>query len=346
MRKKTILIVVIPIMLAALAFGGWVLYRRSVYNPAASCANCRSFIWHYFEEYAQQHDGWYPSGGTNPLDSLSQCVKEARDVHLFTSHAQHGLTAYWEEHSTFSADLCCYRYNEGLGGDDPAGLILMYYFKPTLWECKSHRKKELGRPVSFVPPGHSWDWLPEAEFQAKQKKTIEYIQERQLRAADLATIASLLKLVVHSTPTDSNRFRITAELRNEGPEPMHIQFIHHGSLQGFDLLDSFKDKPELALAPEESFAFPGWCDVVIADTIRDGKIVSRGYSRKGLHSRHSSTSSLGSPQEPEEMNAREIIKASIRVEVETETIHTIQLLIRSKDIQYMKHTKTDAGDDL
>lgn len=107
---------------------------------------------------------------------------------------------------------------------------------------------------------------------------MEYIQERKLRAPDLATIASSLRLLVYSTSTTNNKFRITAELLNEGSESIRIQFLNIGSLGRLNLLDSYKHKPELNLAPNERFTFPGWCNVAMTDTMKDGKIIRRCYS--------------------------------------------------------------------
>jgi hypothetical protein len=130
------------------------------------------------EEYTQQHDGWYPRGGQTPLDSLAMCVRSTKDVGQFTSHALNKKHwKHWNDHRTFSPKFCCYRYNEGLRKDDPPGLILLYYCEPTRWECNEHKKDIVGRPVSFHPPGHSWDFIPEAEFQQKQRQTIDFLRE-------------------------------------------------------------------------------------------------------------------------------------------------------------------------
>jgi len=155
----------VSISILALVFGGWVTHRRLRYNPAASCANCRSFIYPFFNQYAVSHDGWYPKGGETPMDSLAQLITNVRDVHFFTSHAlQPKLIKYWEKNKTFSPEFCCYRYNEGLREDGPSDLIVMYYFKPTRWECNYHKCKELGRIVTQVSPIHSWKWIPENEL--------------------------------------------------------------------------------------------------------------------------------------------------------------------------------------
>jgi hypothetical protein len=166
-------------VLAAVGFGGYAAYLRLIRNPAASCANCRSFIHWQLDEYASQHGGWYPKGGRDPLDSLAKCVGDVKDVHFFTSHAQaRQLVAHWEAQKSFSSNLCCYRYVEGLRTNDPQGLVMLYYWKPTRWECSSHKMKGVGRPVCFHPPGHSWEFISEPEFQERLTQTLAYLREQ------------------------------------------------------------------------------------------------------------------------------------------------------------------------
>ena len=179
MRKRITIALVLLVVLGAAGIGGVFLYVRLTQHPAASCPNCRSFIYYSLEEYAQQHEGWYPRGGKDPLDSLSKCVTDEANVHVFTSHAlSSDHVAYWRQQRSFSPEFCCYRYNEGLREDDPGGLILLYYFEPTRWQGHSSKMSEIGRPVSRVPPMHSWEWMPEAEFQEWQRKTQEYLKTR------------------------------------------------------------------------------------------------------------------------------------------------------------------------
>ena len=179
MRKRLARTAIVVAILAAAGFGGHAFHVRLTRNPEASCANCRSFLHWQLDEYASRHGGWYPKGGNNPLDSLAKCVGEVKDVHFFTSHAQaQQLVAYWEAHKTFSSNLCCYRYVEALKTNDPEGLVLLYYWKPTRWECSSHKMGKVGRPVCFHPPRHSWEFVPEAEFQERLSHTLAYLREQ------------------------------------------------------------------------------------------------------------------------------------------------------------------------
>jgi len=150
-------------------------YRRD----HESCANCRSFIDSALEQYLMERkDGWLPRGGRTPADSLTQLSPwlKGSGASCFTSHALAGkLHAYYEKHGTFTYDLMCYRYNEGLRENDPTDLIVIYYFKPTRWECSYHKKSVLGRPVMGL--GSFWEFLPEEEFQKRQKRTEDYLRE-------------------------------------------------------------------------------------------------------------------------------------------------------------------------
>lgn len=172
-------------LLLVIGLGGYWVYGKLTRNEAASCANCRSFVGGLLDDYAAKHEGMYPVGGSNALDSLSKCVNEAREVHFFTSHAQaERLTACWQEHRTFTADLCCYRYIEGVRTNDPEGLVLLYYWQPTRWECTSHKRPEQGRAVCALGPAGefrvsfgSWRFMPESEFQAELARTQAYLRD-------------------------------------------------------------------------------------------------------------------------------------------------------------------------
>lgn len=177
MRKRMIRIAVAIVVVAGLGFGGWVLYRRSQHNPAASCANCRSFIDSAMEQrFMETKDDWYPRGGKTPADSLVVLMKWLKDPHHFTSHAlSPQLGEYYAKQGTLTYEFMCYRYNEGLRRDDPYDLILMYYFEPTRWECHSHKMAFVGRPVMQI--GGPWDFIPEDEFQRRQKTTEQFLKK-------------------------------------------------------------------------------------------------------------------------------------------------------------------------
>jgi hypothetical protein len=100
-------------------------------------------------------------------------------VHTFTSHAlEKQAQAYYAQHRTFHENHSCYRYNEGLRGDDPGAPIVLYYFQPTTWECTKplHRADFVGRNVLS---GGSWEFIPEAEFQRRQAATLALLAARK-----------------------------------------------------------------------------------------------------------------------------------------------------------------------
>jgi hypothetical protein len=178
-RSRIILWVIVAVFLCGSLTFFFFKYDASFFhvfhNNDASCANCRSFMRFHFSRYAEKHDGWYPRGGQTPLDSLAKGIDQESDVHHYASHARQAeLLKYWREHKTLSKDLVCYRYNEGFREDDPSDLIIVYYFEPTLWECSDEKMKELGRPVMRI--FGSWEFLPEAEFQKEQTKTLDYLK--------------------------------------------------------------------------------------------------------------------------------------------------------------------------
>lgn len=170
--------------LAAAGGAGCVGYRKWQARDRLeeSCANCRKFVRLLFREYSETHDGWFPHGGVTPLDSLAQCVQAEHEVHHFTSHAlSKSLIAFWKEHHTFSPELTCYRYNEGIRADDENArpeLIILYFHRPTFFECKSpvHKQSQLGRPVMLT--ANDWTFLPEAEFQKQQAATLAFLEQR------------------------------------------------------------------------------------------------------------------------------------------------------------------------
>ncbi|GDY20151.1 hypothetical protein LBMAG56_14960 [Verrucomicrobiota bacterium] len=178
-RPRVLLWTVVSLLLAsASALGWWQFRTRDKLDE--SCANCRKMIEVMLRQYARDHDGWYPRGGTTALDSLAKLVEYEHDVHHFTSHAlSPQLIKYWKQHQTFAPDFTCYRYNEGLKADDLGNWVVLYFHQPTLWECNKHNHKgtALGRPV-LLSPGPSWQFLEEEMFQKYQADTLRYLAEK------------------------------------------------------------------------------------------------------------------------------------------------------------------------
>ncbi len=130
------------------------------------------------EQYALEHDGWYPRGDGKALDIQ---VKELEAwlpvLQALTSHAQsRKLSDEWKRTGVINPDLCCHHYNMGINAKNaPRGAIVMYYYKPTKWECWMHKEDFIGRPVFS---DGLWDFIPEAEFQRRQDMTLEYLETR------------------------------------------------------------------------------------------------------------------------------------------------------------------------
>jgi len=60
--------------------------------------------------------------------------------------------------------------------DDPKSLILLYYFKPTLWEVNWIKGNQIGRSIFRCAPFRI-QFIPEAEFQKRQEATLKYIKD-------------------------------------------------------------------------------------------------------------------------------------------------------------------------
>jgi hypothetical protein len=122
-------------------------------------------------------DTWLPRGGKTPADSLAQICSDQYLAKCFTSHALSGkLYEYYKKHGTLTYDLMCYRYNEGLRTDDPQELIVFYYFKPTRWSSWERKEAFVGRPVMTLAVTGAWEFIPEEEFQRRQKQTENYLR--------------------------------------------------------------------------------------------------------------------------------------------------------------------------
>jgi len=252
------------------------LHKRLKYNQHASCANCRTFMGFHLEEYADKHGGWYPRGGKNPLDSLAKCIPDFREVHLFTSHVlSRKAQDYWKATRSLSEEVCCYRYNEGLRDDDPYGLVVMYYYKPTRWLSWERKMDYLGRPVMRLPIlAFGWRFLPEDDFQREQAKTVEYLRERKARWRDMEKMESQLRLLALSIPSDSDARRFGFRLENRGTEPIRLRLLDRGSVGddgGARLQDvglAIKGE-EVVVDPGEKKDLLGWVEMSLRDIVDD-----------------------------------------------------------------------------
>ena len=76
MRKKIIICVVALLLLGCLVPVGLIIYTKFRYNPTASCANCRRQLSLAMTVNAHDHEGWFPSGETKPLESIVKALSE------------------------------------------------------------------------------------------------------------------------------------------------------------------------------------------------------------------------------------------------------------------------------
>ena len=116
------------------------------------------------------------------MTARARAITSENEVHFFTSHAlRNDAYQYWIREQSLNADVCCYRYNEGLRIDDRSELIVMYFHEAGHWECSHHYESELGRACLVHLKGSPGEWrfLPEEEFQKLQAKTLRIIEARK-----------------------------------------------------------------------------------------------------------------------------------------------------------------------
>jgi hypothetical protein len=240
-------------------------------RESQSCANCRSFIAQFLTTYAQAQDGWLPRGGRDALDSLAKVITDESEVHFFTSHAQTAVArSYWLRTRSLSADVCCYRYNEGLRIGDPAGLIVLYYESPGLWECNHHPTTQMGRACLLHPGRYmefdQWEFLPEKEFQALQAKTTAHIANRNWDEAQVEAIRKAVSLEVDYEQQDSGVYRFAARIRNLTNEALSVYFLKAASVEfhGCSLTSELCSRlEEVSLAANSTHGFHWMCKLEV-----------------------------------------------------------------------------------
>jgi hypothetical protein len=187
--KRTILLLAIVLLVAGVVSVAWwnadPERRWELFgNMEAPCPNCSAFIFRSLQRYSVDHEGWYPSQGTTSLDSLIPLIVDYEyPVAIMTNHAWGGdLTKHYEATHTISEQFCCYRYNAGLRFDDPEDLILMYFYRPTRWVRNDVKGNTVGRTVLSPSPSYwYWKFIPEEDFQTRQKKTEAFLEQRRKR---------------------------------------------------------------------------------------------------------------------------------------------------------------------
>jgi len=122
LRKKLLVPTVVLMVIVGVGYG---YYRYQ--HPYGSSHHCSKMFPLYLHEYAEDHDGNFPSAGG-----------EARSLALF---AEYGMPIkylagksispsvtekYYAEHGTLSDEFCGWHYVEGLKKSDPSGLAIMW----------------------------------------------------------------------------------------------------------------------------------------------------------------------------------------------------------------------------
>jgi len=272
------------------------------FNEDASCANCRTFTWHMcLKPYADAHDGWFPRGGSRPLDALGLSVQDCDCVHFFTSH--NGSTKaeqHWRACGTLSEETCLYRYNEGLRLDDPHDMILLYSREPTRWADSFSKEDEPGR-ASLILEGR-WEWMPEAEFQQRQAATLAFLGRRQAELRAGRALADRVRLVLEVTKSGPAEWLCRVHLENRGAEAVTLRVSQPLTLLGIggqlDPADA-----EISLHPGATYPFTGTLGIkamsrkyLSGDEIYDSRLVPVDAPEKR-------PDAARTPPDPEEVNA-------------------------------------------
>ena len=273
-RRTWLLLGIVASILAAPPLTYFVLLAIFV-NEDASCANCRTFTWYMcLKPYADAHDGWFPRGGSRPLDALGLSVRDWDWVDFFTSH--NGFTKaeqHWRACGTLSEETCLYRYNEGLRPDDPHDMILLYSREPTRWDNIFRKEDEPGR-ASLILDGR-WDWMPEAEFQQRQAATLAFLGRRQAELRAGRALADRVRLVLEVTKSGPAEWLCRVHLENRGAEAVTLRVSQPLTLLGIGgQLDP--GDAEISLHPGAAYPFTGTLGI---------KAMSRKYGDKIYSSR-------------------------------------------------------------
>jgi hypothetical protein len=330
-------------------------------NNEAFCYNCSSFLNRAIRLYADDNDGWYPQGSATPLDSLVTLVEgydlriEQTTCHAFASDLQR----HFKEHHGISPESCCYRYNQGLRKEDPDDLIVLYYFKATLWESHSKKGRQLGRQV-LTSADWAWKFIPETVFQERQRKTDTFLQERIRRAPDRDLVTSKLILTVTCTNPAFHSYRFSAKIENAGTNDATVVLLETGHL--IHLEDYNKDScfleqanAQIVLAPGETHFFPGWYELTVEDELQDGKLLSRSTQTKSsnglregdgtpsINSGHG-RSRFSQGTDVLSVNARCRVQASLRANVNMGNVRDLTVVLKSKEFKYLEpHNKNGAA---
>ena len=162
---------------------------------------CTLFVRGILDRYAIEHSEEYPVSEKGEIDALSRFVDVPDDdlaTHYFATYTTRAdQQRHFEEHGTLSADLCPYRYVQGLRATDPRDLVMLYSKAPTRWSNHVRPERTTGwvvlGPTSHYE-GHGADWEDTAAFRARLATTLRFLaeEERPLWQATTAAHRELL----------------------------------------------------------------------------------------------------------------------------------------------------------
>lgn len=182
MRRTIAVILVVLILLAGSLYG---LYRH--YFPMGMEHRCDKMLWLALREYAEKHNGAFPSGEATPEASISliHSLDQYGYEYAYLLHRRDVPTDVVREvlqrGQLLDPDTCGWNYVEGLRRDSDWKLAL-FWDKEGLGH-DGQRLSEGGHVVTFVDgrsehiPGSDWE-----DFQAEQRRLLkEEMEKRQQR---------------------------------------------------------------------------------------------------------------------------------------------------------------------
>ena len=119
-----------------------------------------------------QRSWWMTQGPLGPLQ-----VWNPWDLYSSRNDSPKAM-AYVAEHLTLNDDVVFYRYNQGLDPKGPPDLIVLYGRIPSRWMFDDDKRDSIGRTVLTV--GMTWEFLPEDQFEVRQKRTLDYLKEGEV----------------------------------------------------------------------------------------------------------------------------------------------------------------------
>lgn len=336
MKKHKTKLIIIPIIAVFIAVLIGYFISASKPDPDRSCPNCSSFTRYYLDDYADEHDGYFPKGGKTPLDSLAQCIKEEKEVHFFTSHLRTmKCIDYWKKHKSLNEDVTVYRYNEGLNEADPGNLVIMYYYK----DSKTY--KGIGR---FVLRNYNskFRFMTTEEFQQAQKETVDFLKKRNERPEEKKEVREELKLVIDCKNPKAGIYDFSFLIVNKGKKSANIELVDEGSIiscsgtSGQQRGNYGNSGNSFTIKPGERKIMPGFATAKLSTQINKANVTYTNFSFKTKNASGGGGLSEGTPDKDKYW-----IRIHLPVKVSMGKIKDLNLLLTSETIQYLLMSTTD-----